>query len=642
MYSLDNIFSKDGIIANILPHYEIRIQQLEMAKYVETTIFNKKHLIIEAPTGIGKSLAYLTSAILMEMFPIIISTYTINLQSQLFEKEIPILQQIFPFNLSVILLKGRPNYICLRKIYNIQHYGLQVTLYNQKDIKKHLKLLKKIIPLNLGDKEKFPFNIPKNLWSEICSDSDTCLRQKCPFFKECYFYKIRKKLGSAKIIITNHSLFFKELLPLISEKAESYPVVIFDEAHHIPKVARDFFSISISDKRIKKIVRFINSLILNTNISQEKKLEIGQLIKAIENQSLTYFKKLHENLKNQKLEISLDDFINTDLHNIHSNLSSLYTKISSTKKETLMDYSENILNLINDISCFLDHDIDNYVFFSEKNSDFVEIKASIINTGELLSKNLFNKKKGFILTSATLSIDNNFDYFKSCVGLENFDVIEKILDSPFNFKKQSILYIPSKIPEITNNDFLKIASYTIEELLKITKGHAFILFTSYAMLNSFWDFMSDSLITNGLFPLKQGDLSREILIESFKNTQKSVLFGTDSFWEGVDIPGKALSMVIIMRIPFSVPDDPIKKREGTILREMGKNPFLDLALPEAILKLKQGIGRLIRNSNDKGILAILDKRIYTKSYGKKILSSLPDMKITQSIDEVKEFYYEKN
>jgi len=640
MFLVKDVLTENGLFAKKMAHFEYRPGQLKMSNFVNDIIVEKKIGIVEAGTGIGKGMAYLTAALTTHKFPVIISTYTINLQNQLLKKDIPIIENVLGKEFKSILLKGRNNYVCLRKLTKVKSFGIEATLFNHSEIKKNLKLIDKIYALEQGDRELFPFFIPQLLWEEINCSAETCFRSKCPFFKSCYFYKVRRKLQNSDIIITNHSLFFKELMPLIEKEPQKYNTIIFDEAHHLEDVAQEHFTLSLTKRDFEFINKYIEKNIIKSIEDSEKKVECSSILKKLNEDSKEYFNLFSKNNSFEKrIELSEKELETGRLLTIKNSLQRLEHILNNQEK--LGNYSllisENICSLRKKLDKFIDFDDNEFVYFIEKYNTHVELRVCNIDFQNEIKSSLFGEERGIVFTSATLCSAGDMKYFKDGLGIPSY-AESLIVESPFDFSKQAICYIPKDLPDFKEIDFLEKAAYKVEKILEVSRGRAFILFTSYSMLNNFWDYFNESLEIKGYTPLRQENGASSDILKKFYNQEKSVLFGTDRFWEGVDIPGDKLSCVIIMKLPFSVPGDPIYKRYEEKVRSLGENPFMKLSLPNAILKLRQGMGRLIRRASDRGILAVMDSRIHTKRYGRIIIDSLPRMKITDEISKIRDFF----
>ncbi|MDD2716267.1 MAG: ATP-dependent DNA helicase [Candidatus Wallbacteria bacterium] len=636
------IFSLDGLLSQKLPGFEYREQQQTMAAAVEEAICNQKLLLVEAGPGTGKSLAYLFPALCSGRLPVIVSTHTINLQNQLLKKDIPQIEAILQRRIKALLLKGRNNYVCRKKVEEIGKNGLEVTLFNQKEVKKSLALYERIVALGAGDKEEIPFPVPAVLWQELSSDTETCLRGKCPFIKSCHFHNVRKKISESELIVTNHALFFNELLNRISGVEECYPLLIFDEAHHLIRVATDYYTVRLNQKRFQKILGHLHKQVTlgKSAPTTPKHFSLSTMIRETEKKAQEYFSLLQIN-RDRRTEVTLDSLRPDRLDDLFNSLVIIREKALNLIRDGALrlenpEFMDFFGNFIDSVGIFLNFDAEEHVFYLEKNENSLQLNATRSSVAELLFSELFSGERACVLTSATLGVEGDFSYLKKNLGIP--DATGLGLDSPFDFESQALLYASKSLPDVESADFLPEAGLALEELLESSQGRAFLLFTSYSMLDRFWEHLADSLKIKGFSPMRQGELSRSLVLDEFKRLEKPVLFATDSFWEGVDVPGDDLSLVVVMRLPFAVPDDPLQKRRNEIVSAAGENPFKVLSLPEAILKLRQGFGRLIRTATDRGVLAIMDNRFQKKSYGRIIRDSLPKMRITDSLATVREFF----
>ncbi len=604
---VDSFFKKNGLLSETIPNFEYRESQHDMAINIAKMFEEGGTYIIESATGTGKTFAYLIPAIISQQ-RVIISTKTKNLQEQLFFKDLSELNKFFKFNPKAIFIKGRNNYICIKKFSKF----LQKKIFFEKEI----EIIKEWIDLTeTGDlSELNEIYSHKTLINQISSNSDTCFGIKCEFFKRCFINKLRLKAEKSDIIIVNHHLLFSDLK--IKETGfgkvlPEYKYLICDEAHSIENIATEHFGESLSKYQLLFFTMELDSF--NEKLTSKLKELIGEIfdneLKGNERKNLNEF-----NI--EKLKILADNLI-FDLKRI---------------SEILED--DALLNKLNELIYIIDK-----VFFDE-NKEYVKwvdygLKNVIINCSpiQISSKigNIFNNLKGVLLTSATLSISDNFNYIKARLGIKNV-AIEKIYPSPFDFKKQALFFIPEDIPEPFEKNFIDNITYYIIELIKLTNGNALILFTSLKNL----EIISRKVKESINFPIfVQGESSNIDLIENFKQEENSVLMGSYSFWEGIDIEEENLKLLIIDKLPFSPPNDPLKLERIKILTEEGKNPFFEYQIPEAVMFLKQGFGRLIRSSKHKGIFAIFDKRILTKNYGKIFIKNLPEMRIIKSLNELK-------
>lgn len=694
---ISNYFTENGIISKTIPNFEYRKEQENMANYVQNSINKNKKIIIEAGTGTGKTLAYLLPAVkwaILNERKVIIATNTINLQEQLINKDIPLIKKILNEDFSFSLVKGRNNYLCKRLFSEIfsGHSPIEKNNNFSESQKEQLKKIGEWGNKTLtGDKSELSFEVNPEVWELFQSTTEFCLGKKCPYRTSCFYIKNRKEKMEARILISNHHVFFADLNVRSKTDFNSeylvlprYDLVIFDEAHNIESVARNYFSLSIS--RIS-FTKFVNKICRNNNKNsqksameelknnglifsdseQEKIREIESSFLEIKKIAEEYFDIFEKNFFNDKLikndsfqknvrEV-LKSFDERDdvFDNMHPNLpkkdfkkaynlfldkliflkKSLHELYDIIKKEN--EDRLEVINFYNHI-LLVDNYIENFRFtneFSDKNFIYwldingqnkaknISITATPLNVSKILEKNLYNNIDRLIFTSATISTNENFEYFKSSIGLNKEKCIEKIINSPFDYENQMRVFIANDLASTALNSI----SEFILDILLTTKGKAFILFTSYRELNYVYYNINNELLENGIDIFLQGEKNRTQIIKEFKESENPVLFGTTSFWEGVDVQGKSLSNVIIVKLPFLVPTDPIVASISRKLEYEGKNSFYDFQIPEAIIKFKQGIGRLIRNKTDEGNIFILDSRIINMKYGKLFLNSIPTKNI---------------
>lgn len=623
-------------IVEKLSNYESRPQQIIMAEAINESFINDKSLIIEAGTGSGKSFGYLVPAVLSDL-KIVISTGTIALQEQLMHKDIPFVVSQFDKEVKYTLAKGRSNYLCKQNFFEIQ----KTVPPNSKEG----GLLKRIEHLLLkkwsGDIAELDFVVPKIIWQEISSDKDDCLNHRCEYFHNCPFRLARLELADSDIIVSNHALYLTDLasggtiLP-------PHDFVIFDEAHHIKNVATRAFTVTIgkwaSTKLLQKIQKRINPV----------PTEISSSLASIETEILSWlFSKGKDTFRlfpdsNFYTLVSDEIYqiqkIRTWLNEIDVEQLDLFSDDNKIKKLSQKDNLVNqTSNLISRWEYFIEQDYtdneDKRVNWAEtnKNKLHFEVNSAPIFVSKILKNSLWEKKSA-ILTSATLAVNKEFAYVKNQLGLNSKDLI---LDSPFDYLKQTRLFLPKIKVEPNSKEFNSIISKSIIDLVNISQGKAMVLFTSISAMND----VSAVVMEHVSYPAKiQGDMPRHKLIEWFKETKNSILFATSTYWEGIDIPGEDLSCLIIDKIPFYTPDDPIVSAITDEIKSKNGSWFMEYTLPEATLKLKQGFGRLIRTKTDTGIICILDPRLTMKSYGQIIINSLPKTPITTTIEEVEDFF----
>ncbi|MFN8576359.1 MAG: ATP-dependent DNA helicase [Candidatus Sericytochromatia bacterium] len=624
-----------------LDDFEVRPQQVLMSETIEQAIEQDSHAVIEAGTGSGKSFAYLFP--LMESGKIsVVSTGTIALQEQLLEKDIPFLKKsLKKKEYKAVIAKGRNNYLCRQKLEEVAR-----TIFPGSPLKFDMDLILEHLDRWDGDFANLPFQVSPDLKREIESSSEDCIMSKCEFFtaNRAPFYNARKEMSKADLIVTNHALYFADILSQGNVLPE-HDTVVFDEAHHLYNQAVNAFTASIGrysttkllqkiQKRLTHIPEKITSQFLNLEVqlmewvfsfkkasfrvTKENSVELV----SIASEMIYNFSDLNSWL--EKIPVNLDMFPDEEMRSktaVHKqNLSKQLQNLK--RKWTFIYQHDAFTDRVAWVEC-------------DSNRGYFEIKSAPLNIADTLKEEIWEKRAG-VFTSATIAVKDNFDYFKSQIGIE--DSLELVLPSPFDYKKQSALYIPDKITDPNSKDFIESCRDTIVETLKITRGRAFLLFSSWRNMVSAYELMKRDIY----YPVrKQGDMTRKQIIEWFKKTPNSVLFATATFWEGIDIPGDSLSCVIIDKLPFSVPDDPVIQAKVDIMKENGQNWFNEFVLPEAIIKLRQGVGRLIRTKSDKGVLIILDNRIITKFYGKTVLNSLPPVTRLKNLDEAERFIDKK-
>ena len=684
---IENYFAKDGILAKEIKGFEYRQGQEEMTQYIQEAINEDRKIIVEAGTGTGKTLAYLIPAIkwaVTNKKKVIIATNTINLQEQLLLKDIPLAKSIIKEEFSYVLVKGRNNYLC-KRLFNELVLGKSIdietfSLEAREQIEYILKWGNKT---KTGDKSELPFEVFPDVWELVQSTTELCLGKKCPYRKECFYMKTRIEKMEADILISNHHVFFADLNVRAETDFDSeylilprYDMVIFDEAHNIESVARSYFSVEVSKISFTRLLNRIyqkknkrkkekSALIRLEETVDEKNLEDSQQyvnllntlkeeISILQNIGDEYFdeiRKIYETNTETPIKKTLNNFEMTKsrfLENLREkkdmfqsklvNFSNLMMSFNNVIDEE-KDKNPEVINFNNHLKMFKAYidsfkfinsfEDDNYIYWLDINSKRtnVVLTATPLNIAKKLSSVLFDNLDRLVFASATIVVNGNFDYFKKSLGLDEEDCIEAIIKSPFNYDEQMSVYIPSDIQDSENiNAFVSDASRFILDILLKTSGKAFILFTSYTMLNQIYYSISKKLKDKGFEVFLHGDKPRSQLIKEFKEAENPILFGTTSFWEGVDVQGENLSNVIITKLPFLVPTDPVVSAISKKIEEDGGNSFTDFQLPEAIIKFKQGVGRLIRKKTDRGNIFILDNRILKKRYGSLFINALPSQK----------------
>ncbi len=638
---IHDLLKPGGRFSKLCPGYEYRDEQLQMAEAVADALLHKEHLMVEAGTGVGKTVAYLAPAIMYAVGgkPVIISTHTINLQSQLMEKDIPLMQSVmedYPFK--AVLMKGRSNFLCLREL---DHASSSLIYQGDPSFE---QLLEWASITESGDVGEMNFAFPD--WAEVCCNPDTCRHQECPYYNErCFYYKMRRKAENADIIVVNHSLFFSDLgIRMLEPKSAilpKYGAVIFDEAHHLEDVATDAFGIEISNYRIPYL---LNRIRKRRDIAISRgELDYIDSLNSLLFEHFTQMQKqefFFDEVYNKGLQQSVERTVNSllsALDGLNVQLLEQNTEGNEELKDRLDSFRRILGRCRGEIADLFFSYNPNYFKWAEKvqGSKYAScfLHFTPICVADVLREHLWNSVDSVICTSATLSNSGTFCYIKGRLGADECN--ELLLGSPFDFQNQALLYVPDDLGVPSEKDeYTELVCSRIKELLNAAGGRAFLLFTSYRMLNAVFERLANDVPYR---LLRQGEMSNERLIKEFREDETTCLMGVHSFWEGVDVKGERLSLVIIDKLPFAVPDNPTHKARCQQIEQEGGNWFHDYAIPQAQIRLKQGFGRLIRTKSDRGVVAILDSRIHTKYYGKEFLRYLPRMKGTKKISDVQQF-----
>jgi ATP-dependent DNA helicase DinG len=702
---LVNLLLPKGPIAKLLTSYEKREEQLEMMRAV-VSAFNEDNIaLIEAGTGTGKTLAYLIPAIYWARRNeerVVVSTNTINLQEQLIHKDIPLLARALPIEFSAMLVKGRGNYLCLRKLEAVKEAP---TLYAEEDEKELVDaLISWAGQTATGDIADLNFVPKQSVWDELKSESDYCLRSKCAYFNDCFVNRARRKLASADILVVNHHLLFADLslrkeLGAASELSilPAYHRLILDEAHNLEDIATSYFGTRITKAGVRRLLLklhhpkkegkgllpFLRGKIIKLGAgfasddgeAAVKRIEeklipaVSELIKfgdtVFDDIAFFVLDMIKEEEGEKKLRITEDiagekrfqELAKLKVDELMVRLSLFadeLTRLSKACRRFPKGMKDELSHQLIDLSVlaarveeaamliresFAPGDEERVRFFvvSGDKRRRVELYSSPLLVASEMVEAVYNRFGTVIMTSATLTSGKSFDFIKERLGLtlvEAARLRQLLLPSPFDYRKQAIIGIPIDIPAPKKPEYLKAMNDFLAEALKVTRGRAFILFTSFSHLNWSFSFLSEPLSRLGIISLKQGEKPRHQLIERFKRDINSVLFATDSFWQGVDVAGEALSCVVLTRLPFRVPTDPVLEARVEHIERQGGNPFYELSLPQAVIRFRQGMGRLIRRKSDRGAILILDRRVVDRSYGAFFLRSLPPCRIVRGSTEL--------
>ncbi|MDI6782193.1 MAG: helicase C-terminal domain-containing protein [bacterium] len=644
----EKIFDKTGLLRMKLNNYECRPQQLIMANRIGEAIRNKEHLIVEAGTGTGKTLSYTIPFIywaVNEKKRVVISTYTKALQQQLMDNDLPLLKKILDIDVKYALCMGSENYLCLRRFFRA--YGDVAGIFESlKEVEEFRQIDEWRKVAKTGLRHEIGFEPTSNIWTKICRESELCLHQRCEYKEECFYNRARKFQNQSQILVVNHHLFFANLMAN-NMLLPSFDGVVFDEAHNLEDVATTYLGIDVSNTSIRYLLDSFYTPQTQKGLLSRLKIDDAEIIQQIGEVRFAaeqFFLNIHELFGNNAQTKRLRDknFINNIIKepilSLISGLSRIKKAVNAEAEQVEVDaFIERVQRVNDSLECIINQSIEDFVYWLETTKktryNRIALHANPINVAQRLKDIVFDQTAPVILTSATLTCNKSFDYIKSRLGLNTAAHIA--LDSPFDYARQSILYVPQHMPDPREDRYIESAAKEIEELLILTHGRAFILFTSYSMLNKLHGIVSKNL--PNFNHIKQGDFPPSKAIEMFKALDYSVIWGTSTFWQGVDVPGEALQCVVITRIPFAVPDDPIVEARVESLKQQNIEPFWNYQVPQAIILTKQGYGRLIRHGDDFGVVAILDSRIHTKGYGRLFIQSLPPSKRVSTLSEVTEF-----
>jgi ATP-dependent DNA helicase DinG len=648
--SIPAILGPDGTIARRLGNYEPRPQQLEMAEAVATAIAERKHLMVEAGTGVGKSFAYLVPAALAASADrncrVVVSTHTISLQEQLVRKDIPFLQSVLPQEFSAVLVKGRANYISLRRLRGAQQRLTMLGDAGEVDQLKRIGLWSR--RTQDGTRSDLSFQPLPSVWDQVESDSGNCLGRQCPDHQQCFYYKARRQVFGANVLVVNHALFFSDLA-LRRQGANllpDYRVAIFDEAHTLEDVAADHLGLQVTRGSVEYLLNRLYSLRNNRGLlafygTQESFKQVHATRSAADE----FFQDVQAWIAEQPrsnrgggsdaLRVRQPNIIEDPLSGELEKLAECLDDCAELRdreeeKIELTAAANRCRGLARSVQGWLAQELEGQVYWVEATSGRsprLQLASAPIEVGPALQEQLYSKVPTVVMTSATLSAGgrSGFDHFRQRLGLTECATLQ--LGSPFNYREQAELHLFRRMPDPAADPpgFEEAALVKVREYVLRTGGRAFVLFTSYQMMQRATAQLGPVFAGEGLPLLSQSEgMPRNQMIERFRSAGNAVLFGVDSFWQGVDVPGDALSNVIITKLPFAVPDRPVLAARQEAIQDRGGQPFLEYQVPQAVIKLKQGFGRLIRRRTDSGLVVILDPRVLTKGYGRAFLEALPE------------------
>lgn len=642
MNSMEKYFGPEGILAS-RKGFEFRESQLEMARAVFECFRSETPLIVEAGTGTGKTWAYLVPAILSGK-KVIVSTGTKTLQDQILDHDIPFLRKNLDPKLRAVCLKGRRNYLCRRRFLE---FSYQPTLWSKDEAKLFRRFQKWAATTSTGDRAEIDW-LPDNFrtWMEVCSSREFCLGQQCSEFARCHLTRIRAEAARAQVLVVNHHLFFadlalrsKEVNPVIPE----YDAVVFDEAHQLEGVITDYFGIHFSSSGLDQFARDV----LRECRRESKKTALKPVVTLA--QQLEVLSRLfHHNIFQARGGAGRyrfegnsagEDFRSTTRQIAHA-LAQFPAMVApvSEQMETLGSLGRYSSELAACLQSLIEQEDKSLVYWCELTQQAAHLNGTPIDVAPVMRELLFPKKQAVVLTSATLSVAGSFTFLRESIGVSG-EGREILFHSPFDFERQTIAYIPARFPAPSDPSFCTMMAEQAAAIINKTQGRALFLFTSYRNMHEVFKLIEGRIP----FPLlMQGQKTKRALLDEFRDTVDSVLLATSSFWQGIDVPGESLSCLIIDKLPFEVPDDPVTAARLEKLARDGKNSFYEYQVPRAAIQLKQGIGRLIRSSADRGIIALFDIRLFTKSYGQLFLRSLPPCPIVRSMDEIDDFLKQTN
>ena len=630
---LSHIFSLNGQLSQNIKDFSPREEQLSMAQAVGDTIYNKSSLVIEAGTGTGKTLAYLAPVLLFNK-KTIISTGSKNLQDQLFNRDLPAIKKALNFTGKIALLKGRANYLCLERLDQVIAQGVLGDKSVLTDLSKVRKWNNSTKTGDFTECVELAEDSP--IISQLTSTAESCLGSDCPNYSECYVAAARRKALNADLVVINHHLFFADMAVKETGFGELIPhaeVIIFDEAHQLPDIASQYFGQSLTSRQLFDLCKDIN-IVYRTELKDM--LQLGStsdtLLKVVQDFRLLLGEE--NNTRGNWREFYKQSAVKKafDLLQEKINFLSEVIKLTLGRSQTLDSIFERVESIKSQLKRLTETNIVGFCYWYEGNGRQFSLHITPLTVADKFGEQLKIKEAAWIFTSATLEVGGTFNHFCQRLGIEH--ATQKILHSPFNYPEQSLLCVPRYLPTTNKTHTLTSLGEMLLPVIEANKGRCFVLCTSYTMMRGLAEYFREK---SRLSILVQGETSKGKLLEQFTDTSHSVLVATSSFWEGIDVRGDALSLVIIDKLPFTAPDDPLLKARIEDCKLQGGDPFNDIQIPEAVITLKQGVGRLIRGVSDRGVVIICDNRLVMRNYGETFLKSLPNSSRTRDLNKVIQF-----
>lgn len=639
-----SILGKNGSLKNVYPGFVSRDSQVAMAEAVEEAIHTHSTLVVEAGTGIGKTFAYLIPALLADK-KILVSTGTKNLQDQLFHKDLPTLKKLLAINKKVVLLKGRSNYVCLYRFDGPQQHPLFETKEAGKDFAKIERWSKITTTGDLSELEDFAED--STVLQQVISTTESCLGSSCEFYEKCFVVKARKEAMSADVVVVNHHIFFADLSLKEESLGKLLPdveTIIFDEAHQLYDAASSFLSQRFSSRQLLLLMKDVQMEYARLGSDHPDILRLTHSLK----QEVTNFRLSfgESGRRDAWFEIAKQKDVKKSLENLSEQLSDLTRCLAEQSQrskglENAWERAQHMSTFLKELSCITlkpfvgsngTHSPQRpVVFWFETFLTGFMIYKTPIDLSSQLSSAMNDPKKAWIYASATLDAGFGVDHFTQPLGIKPNQVL--LLESPFNYAEQARLYFPHNLPDVTNDAFMSRWMESIIPLLEVANGRTFLLFTSHRAMREAYNYLKKINFTL----LMQGQATKHALLDQFKTSERAVLLGTSSFWQGVDVQGTALCCVCIDKLPFASPGDPVTKARIEAYKSSGRDPFYEYQLPHAVIMLKQGVGRLIRSETDKGVLVIGDMRLLTRNYGEAFLKAMPRALIVRDEEKVINF-----